>query len=492
MFEPIDKLLNGFTMYKVMLYSLRLLIGVAAAAALFGWIGYEWWQILLSPIILVSACYVANIGLAKLLKVPHNVESYIITANILVFVLPPPTTVMRGVLLALAGITAIASKYVLVMHGRHLFNPAAVGAFVISISGLLGATWWVATPAMAIPVAIVALILLRKQRAFTLFFSFVAAATGLMLITNSLIGGQAPLDVVSNLILSWPLLFMGSVMLTEPGTLPPVRYGQVWYGVIVGLLFTSQLSWGSLGTTPQLSLLVGNLLAALAFPALGVMLRLKQTVQVSPTSYELVFEQPAERLQFTSGQYMEWTLQHPKWDFRGNRRTFSLASAPTESDVRIGVKKYNPSSTFKRALLDLQPGDTIRAAHIAGSFTLPSDPQTPLLLVAGGIGITPIRSMVKYLTDTNQQRNCVVLYLASADNEFVFKDILDAGNAVGVQVQYVTGSLDANGFKQAVPDIAERTVYLSGPDGMVTNFRKTMRKLGVPALHIHTDHFTGY
>lgn len=492
MLGAIDTFLNHFTMYKVLLYSLRVLIGIAAAEAFLGWVGYEWWQILLSPVILVTVCYITNLGLAKLLKVPHNVESYIITANILVFLLPPPTSVMRAVLLALAGVTAIASKYVIVLHGRHLFNPAAAGAFVISISGLLGATWWVATPALAPAVAVIAFIVLRKQRAFTLFASFAIAATGLYLVTNSLIGGQPAGTVVSNLFLSWPLLFMGSIMLTEPSTLPPVRYGQIWYGILVGLLFTSQLSWGSLGTTPQLSLLIGNLLAALAFPALGVMLRLKQTTQISPTSYELSFDQPAERLQFVPGQYMEWTLEHPKWDFRGNRRTFSIASSPTESEVRIGTKKYDPSSTFKNALLSMKPGDKLRAAHIAGSFTLPTDPQTPLLLVAGGIGVTPIRSMVKYLTDTNQQRNCVVIYLAASDQEFVFKDILDAGQAVGIQTQYITGKLDADGFKKAVPDAAERTVYLSGPDGMVTNFRKTMRKLGVPALHIHTDHFTGY
>src|SRR5438445_4492057 len=121
----------------------------------------------------------------------------------------------------------------------------------MSATGLLPATWWVATPYLAPFMALLALVVLRKQRKFTLFFVFALAATVLLLYTGSVLHGQAGLGVLRNAWLSWPVIFTGSIMLTEPASLPAARYYQLLYGVLVGAVFASQLHAGPIAATPQ-------------------------------------------------------------------------------------------------------------------------------------------------------------------------------------------------------------------------------------------------
>src|SRR5258708_34079548 len=107
---------------------------------------------------------------------------------------------------------------------------------------------------------------------------------------------------------------------------------------------------------------------------------------------------------------MEWTVGHAHSDTGGNRRYFTLASSPTEKEVHLGVRFYDPSSSFQRAVVELPAGSTIVAGQVAGEFTLPKDPQKKLVFIAGGIGITPFRSMVKYLLDRDEKRAITLFY----------------------------------------------------------------------------------
>lgn len=156
----------------------------------------------------------------------------------------------------------------------------------------------------------------------------------------------------------------------------------------------------------------------------------------------------------------------------------------------LGTKQYSPGSSFKTALFGLTPGSLIRVAHVAGGFTLPENSGWPLLFVAGGIGITPYRSMLKYLVDSQQKRDIVLLYIVASEQDFVFKDILAQAEAIGLKTHFVVGSMTPENILAAVPDIAKRTAYLSGPDAMVTHYKSIVHKLG--AKQTVTDHFTGY
>ena len=124
---------------------------------------------------------------------------------------------------------------------------------------------------------------------------------------------------------------------------------------------------------------------------------------------------------------MEWTLEHDRPDSRGKRRYFTLASSPTEPSLRIGVKFAERGSTFKQALTaHAWQGEPIVAAQVAGDFTLPPDPRPKLAFIAGGIGITPFRSMVKYLTDRHEKRDIVLLYANRRAEEILYRHVFAA------------------------------------------------------------------
>jgi ferredoxin-NADP reductase len=430
--------------------------------------------------------------MAKLYRAQTNAESYLITACILACIVPPSTDIGRLVLIALAGVIAMASKYILVYRGSHIFNPAATGAFVLSVTGLLPATWWVATPALTLVLVIVGLAVLRKTRRFQVFFLFTAVAVGVLLAVG-LAKGQPMATILYNATFSWPIIFFGTIMLTEPSTMPAARRYQLLYAGLVGSLFASQLHIGAVSTTPQLCLLVGNLFVLLVAPSKGMIVRLVSIRRLSSSQYDLAFAMPSgNRLPFIPGQYAEWTLQHPKTDIRGNRRSFSIASSPVDDELHIGVRQFEPSSSFKAALLRLKPGDKVRVAHPAGSFTLPDDTSQPLVFVAGGIGITPFRSIVQDMVDRGVRRDITLVYVANEEQDFIYKDTFQKAKKLGVTTHYVAGRLQPQEFRKLVPGLLKSIVYVSGPDAMVSAYQTNLRKLGVPKACIKTDHFSGY
>jgi len=489
--QIIDGILNRFTMYKVLLWGLIGLFVVADVLAFTGAVSVGPFGLLLSVVVLCAVCYMTNEVFARIWRATVNAESWIITALILVFLLPPIDSLHRALLVALCGAIAMASKFVLVFRGTHVFNPAALAAAVMSITGLLPATWWVATPYLAPFAAILALIILRKQRQFAIFFAFAAAALAVLVYVNTGLQGAGLGLTLKSAVLSWPVIFMGSVMLIEPSTFPPRRYYQLLFAVLVGVLFSSQLHWGQLSATPQNALLAGNILTLLFAPAIGAMLRLKQITSIGKNQYDLAFER-SPHLTFMPGQYLEWTLKHKGADVRGNRRMFSIASSPTQPEVHIGIKTYEPSSSFKKALLAMRPGQRIRVAHVAGNFTLPQETDRKLVFIAGGIGITPFHSMVQYLTDKNETRDITLFYLANTAEDFVYQDDLTAAESVGVKTNYVIGKLEEQNLRDHLDLFKQSLVYISGPNGLVSHYKHVLITLGVPRANIKTDHFTGY
>jgi ferredoxin-NADP reductase len=276
-------------------------------------------------------------------------------------------------------------------------------------------------------------------------------------------------------------------------------------GALVGILFAPQVHLGSLYATPEIAILIGNLFSWLVSPKTRLILRLKEKIQIAPDVFDFIFV-PNRRLAFAPGQYMEWTLGHHDPDSRGNRRYFTLASSPTEDALRVGVKFYPESSSFKQSMLEMERRREIVASQLAGDFTLPDDPRQKIAMIAGGIGITPFRSMLKYLIDTRQARPVIVFYANRRADEIVYRDVLDwAAVELGIKTVYTL--TDASGapakwwgrlgrvtpqmIKIEAPDYLERVFYISGPDAMVEDTRRMLRKMHVPKDHIKTDYFSG-
>lgn len=492
MWSRIDNLINAITMYRLVLYGLIVLAVLSVILSVAGILSLSPLALILSIVILLVSCYVSNLIFAKLFKAPVNTESNFITALILFFIISPTGSLIDYALLALAGILSMASKYVLAYKKKHIFNPAIIGSFTVSFLGL-NASWWIGSEALFIPMLIVGFLVLRKIRKFTMFFSFLIPAIIVMLIFGY-VYDQPPLETIKFAFTSWPLLFLGTIMLTEPFTLPPTKRQQMIYGAIVGIITTYQLPIFHFYVTPEFALLVGDLFVFFVSPKGRLVLSLSKIEKLSSTTNAFIFTKPVG-FTYTPGQYMEWTFPHKGSDTRGVRRFFTLASSPTEENLALGVKKYSPSSTFKNALFEMKVGDTIFANQLKGDFVLTSDITKKLVFIAGGIGVTPFRSMVKYLIDTQQKRDIVFIHSCSNADEFTYKDIFDNASEIGLKTVCVDSSKDQHVteelIKTQVPDYAIRTYYISGSNIMVHGVKKTLGKLGIKQTSIKTDYFAG-
>jgi ferredoxin-NADP reductase len=152
----------------------------------------------------------------------------------------------------------------------------------------------------------------------------------------------------------------------------------------------------------------------------------------------------------------------------------------------------------------MKSGDTIVAGQLAGDFTLPKDPKQKLAFIAGGIGITPFRSMIKNLIDRGEKRDAILFYSNRSADEIAYRDVFDdAEQKIGMRTIYITtgaGTPNADGgnrltadtIKKEIPDYGERMFYLSGTHAMTNAFEKTLREMGVPRANIKTDFFPGF
>ncbi|MDQ3008789.1 MAG: oxidoreductase [bacterium] len=501
----IDSFLNSITMYRLVLNSLLIIALMAIIYGFLGMYAVSGVQMILSLLVILLACQVSNYFFAKLFTAQTNIESSVITTLILFLILPPARESTDYLVLALAGVLAMASKYVLAINKKHLFNPAAVAVVTLPFVTNVGATWWVGSSILLPVVLLTGLLIVRKIRRFQLFFAFMVTS----LVTMAAYGlsqGVALTQLLPEVITSWPLLFFATIMLTEPLTTPPTNKLRVVYGGLVGVLFGAQFHWGPLYSSPELALVMGNIFSFIVSPKQQLVLTLKEKVKIGQDMFDFVFV-PNQRLAFSAGQYLEWTLDYGKPDIRGNRRYFTVASAPEEEEVRLGVKIPPKASAFKRALATLEPGQSIVASQLAGDFTLPEDATQKVVFIAGGIGVTPFRSMIESLLARNEKRDIVMLYVCSSGEEFVYQELFKRAVAkLGIRVIYVitqaknvpknwpgrVGYLTAESIRSDVPDVSERKWYLSGPQAMVDAYKRVLGDLGVARSSIKTDYFPGF
>ena len=498
----IDRFLDHTTMYRLVLWHLVVVLAVALAFSFFGLVHYAPVEIVFSTVLILAVCWVTNLVFARVFKVPPNQESIYITALIVALIMSPVGfTDVRGIgALVFAAVWAMASKYIFAVGRKHVFNPAAFGVLLPAL--LLGqpATWWVGGNLSLLPVVFVGgVLIVRKLRRLDLIATFMAVVFLTILPTT------APSQwamTISETVQHSPIFFFAFIMLTEPLTQPTTRWPRLVFAALVGLLFSPNVHVGSFYFTPEMALVVGNVFAWAIGPRGRFVLTLERIERAAADTYDFVFSTP-HRLAFQAGQYLEWTLPVGHSDNRGNRRYFTVASAPTEGEVRLGVKFYRKPSAFKRTLSDLAPGDTIHAAQVAGNFTLPSDAKKKLAFLAGGIGITPFRSMLQYLIDEGEARPIVVLYGCEDQDDIAYGDVLDAAERkLGIRTVYAVargarrgqypGYIDARLVKAAIPDYRERIFYISGPQAMVKAMRHTLTEMGVHRSRIKTDFFPGF
>jgi ferredoxin-NADP reductase len=277
-------------------------------------------------------------------------------------------------------------------------------------------------------------------------------------------------------------------MLIEPLTSPSQARHYLPYGVLVGLLY----SVTRLKLSPEEALLIGNLFACIIAPNKRYQMKFVRRIKEAEGIFSYIFALP-KNFKFTAGQYMEWTVAHNKTDSRGNRRYFTISSAPTEPGVMFTVKMPpQKPSAFKQKLDKLKAGEIILASDLSGNFNLPKDASKKLAFLAGGVGITPFRSMAKYLIDSGQKRDIALLYSANSPGEFSFKNMFKLAAQTGFKTTYVTGQMDSQKISTLLPDYSQRTFYISGPYGFVKSMHQNLLHMGVSSSKIITDYFPGY
>jgi ferredoxin-NADP reductase/Na+-translocating ferredoxin:NAD+ oxidoreductase RnfD subunit len=498
----IDSLLNKITMYRFVVYSLAIMVGVGILFAFQHRLPFTPTALVISFALILGSAYVTDRGFSRLFRSPSNMESALITSLILLLIVQPAHSIETGLVLILGGAVSSASKYLIAVNGKHIFNPAAFAAATLSLTGLQAATWWIGSAIFWPYTAVLGLLIMRKikRTPMVLAFGIVACALQcfIFLFHHELDG-----SLLRHMLFASPLIFLASVMLTEPATMPPRRSLRLVFAVLVAVLYVEAWKIGPFIIYPEVALLLGNIFAWLVSPKFRVRLELKEIHRVSDRVYDYVFK-PDHRFSFLPGQYMEWTLAEVPYDSRGNRRTFTIASSPTEEEVHLGIKYYEPASMYKATLDKLEPGDVVYASQLAGNFTLKGNEKKKLVFIAGGIGITPFRSMIKYVTDMETPVDVTLIYAVNDPKEFAYVREIQAAAAVGVRVVpvvtdlnyqrsgVITSKVTAELVKQEVPDYPERTFYVSGPNAMVDATTAHLHALGVFGTRIITDHFSGY
>lgn len=485
--KKLRKILDSITMYRVVLYALVFLAVFSLIFSAFDLLSYSSFGVLtLSLTILLVVCFLANLFFGKLYKVAVNHESSLITALILFFVLGSPSNSYEWIGIAYASLIAMASKYVVTWRSAHIFNPAAFGVLVVSLIGIGNGAWWIANVALFLPMLFAGYLVLLKLRRFELFFAFFVPA--LMLIIINTISGSSFTTVAWTALTLYPLLFLGTIMLTEPSTMPTSRHMRLVFGAIVGLLFASTFDLGFISSSPHLALLLGNLFAFFVTFRVSTRLKLVEKTQITPTTYSFAFV-PERPLKHMAGQFMEFTLPGVQLDSRGNRRTFTIASAPSDKLIKIGIKFYNPSSQYKTKLMSLKIGDEIIGNHVSGDFILPQTSSVPLVFIAGGIGITPFIAMIDHMLATDKRYSVDLYYFVTDKTELAYQDVLKSAQKAGIKINLRIGK-DARLTDDDIKKHPGARFYLSGPPGLVSAYKTQLKEAGIKTIHV--DLFAGY
>jgi ferredoxin-NADP reductase len=215
------------------------------------------------------------------------------------------------------------------------------------------------------------------------------------------------------------------------------------------------------------------------------------------------FFEPDSPITYQAGQYLRLTLPHSNPDNRGVSRTFTLSSYPEEPLLTITTRLSTPSSTFKSALAELLTGQMLEASGPFGRFVYtPTD--VPTAFIAGGIGITPFRSILGDLAARQLNANVTLLY-SNRTSDIPFQTFLDSltPRIAGLKVIYTVtrppenwsgprGRIDADFLERYVHDLKRALFLVSGPTSLVESMRRVLVDIGIEESRVRYESFPGY
>ena len=222
-----------------------------------------------------------------------------------------------------------------------------------------------------------------------------------------------------------------------------------------------------------------------------MLLKVSGKRKANKESFSITLEKP-NGFNFYPGQYLD--IELPVIDPIGKTRIMSISSSPSEDFLMFTYKLG--LTPYKKFMEQLKGGDIIASSHPAGTVVL--DDSSPMVLLAGGIGIAPHRSMIKWAVDRKLNLPITLIY-SNSDKNFIFKKELDSWvkSYPKLNIQYIItgrdGRLDAKKFKLfPIPYTLYPIFYLAGPPLMVDDFENILLNLGIDSTNIRTDRFDGY
>jgi ferredoxin-NADP reductase len=233
-------------------------------------------------------------------------------------------------------------------------------------------------------------------------------------------------------------------------------------------------------------------------------LRSRETVAEGTVAFR--FDRP-EGFAFKAGQYMMVTLSNPpETDAEGNRRTFTIAGAPSAPDLMIATRMRD--TAFKRVLRSIALPAEVKIAGPYGKFILHDDSAQPAVFLAGGIGITPFFSISVqaardqlphqlYLFYSNRRPedaafHDVLLDLAGQNPNFHFVPTMTEVEKSKMDWKGERGFINREMLEKHLPSLQGPIYYIAGPPAMVASMRQMLTEGGVHQDHIRTEEFSGY
>jgi ferredoxin-NADP reductase len=201
---------------------------------------------------------------------------------------------------------------------------------------------------------------------------------------------------------------------------------------------------------------------------------------------------PSEPLEWVAGQCISVELPHENPDGEGTRRWFTISSAPYEKIVQITTRITR--TTFKQALSKMEVGGGLQLLGGPYGGLAWQNVDMPIVFIAGGIGITPFRSILRQRAHDRLPLNVTLIY-ASRTPDLLFRDeIRDWSNVDDrFTVEYVIGSpLTFESLTKLVPGLTQSLIYISGPQALLVALSSSLEAHGLPEERIKQDFFPAY
>jgi ferredoxin-NADP reductase len=234
--------------------------------------------------------------------------------------------------------------------------------------------------------------------------------------------------------------------------------------------------------------------------------RLIRSEVIAEDTMAFHFEKP-DGFTFKAGQFGDWKLIDPaETDDKGSIRAFTFASAPFEPTLMVATRMRD--TAFKRVLRAMQPGAEILLEGPVGSFTLHNRENTPAVFLSGGIGVTPVRSIVRQAAFDRLPHRIIVFAANNRPEDAAFLDDLIQAEQENPNYSLVatmaemeksrhswdgaTGYISRELLENTIDDLSQPIYYIVGPFAMVQDMRDILASAGVDDDNIRTEEFSGY